>query len=62
MSRVPYVVAHRGVSAFYPENTSVAFRAAIDLKVDWIELDVVTTSDGIVIVSHDTTADRCTNG
>ena len=62
MSRVPYVVAHRGVSAFYPENTPIAFQAAIDLNVDWIELDVVTTSDGIVVVSHDTTADRCTNG
>ncbi len=62
MSRVPFVVAHRGVSAFYPENTRASFQAAIDLKVDWIELDVVTTADNIIIVSHDTTADRCTNG
>lgn len=62
MSKVPYVVAHRGVSAFYPENTLVAFQAAVELGVDWIELDVVTTSDNIVIVSHDTTADRCTDG
>ncbi len=62
MNQVPYVVAHRGVSALYPENTRAAFQAAVDLNVDWIELDVVTTSDGAVIVSHDTKADRCTNG
>lgn len=62
MPRVPYVVAHRGFSAAYPENTLSAFRAAVELEVDWIELDVLTTADGVVIVSHDRTADRCTNG
>ena len=62
MSTLPYVVAHRGASALYPENTLAAFQAAVDLDVDWIELDVVATADGIVIVSHDTTADRCTDG
>jgi glycerophosphoryl diester phosphodiesterase len=62
MTRVPYVVAHRGVSAVYPENTLSAFQAAVALEVDWIELDVVTTSDGGIIVSHDRTADRCTDG
>ncbi len=61
MSTLPYVVAHRGVSAFCPENTLAAFRAAVALEVDWIELDVVTTADGVVIISHDTAADRCTN-
>ncbi len=62
MSIRPYIVAHRGASAFYPENTLAAFQAAVELGVDWIELDVVTTADGVVIVSHDTTADRCTDG
>lgn len=62
MGRHPYVIAHRGASASYPENTLIAFQAAVDLKVDWIELDVVTTADGFVIVSHDTAADRCTDG
>jgi glycerophosphoryl diester phosphodiesterase len=62
MSKPIQVIAHRGVSALYPENTMSAFGAAVDLGVDWIELDVVTTVDGTLIVSHDTTADRCTNG
>jgi glycerophosphoryl diester phosphodiesterase len=62
VSKIPYVVAHRGLSAAYPENTLSAFQAAVDLGVDWIELDVVMTADAVVIVSHDTTADRCTNG
>jgi glycerophosphoryl diester phosphodiesterase len=62
VSNLPYVVAHRGASAPYPENTLTAFQAAVDLGVDWIELDVVTTADGVVIVSHNTSADRCTNG
>lgn len=62
MSKTPYIIAHRGLSASYPENTLISFQKAIDLGVDWLELDVVTTADGEVIISHDTTADRCTNG
>lgn len=62
MSRRPYVVSHRGVSTTYPENTLAALQAAVDLSVDWIEIDVVTTADNVVILSHDSTADRCTNG
>lgn len=58
----PYVIAHRGASGNYPENTLLAFQQAIEMGVDWIELDVMTTSDGVVIVSHDTRADRCTDG
>jgi len=58
----PYVIAHRGISGRYPENTLVAYQHAIDAKADWIELDVYTTADGVVIVSHDSTADRCTDG
>lgn len=62
MTGRPYVVAHRGVSSSFPENTLVAIQAAIDLGVDWIEIDVVTTADGVVILSHDSAADRCTSG
>lgn len=61
-SRPPYVIAHRGISGRYPENTLLAFQHAIDVGSDWIELDVMSTADGVVIVSHDGTADRCTDG
>ena len=62
MSVRPYVIAHRGISGRYPENTLLAFQKAIDVGSDWIELDVQTTADGMVFVSHDGTADRCTDG
>ena len=55
-------VAHRGASAQYPENTMLAFRQAIQQGVDMIELDVHLTSDDELIVMHDTTLDRTTNG
>lgn len=58
----PYIIAHQGASALRPPNTISAFRHAIELGADWIELDVVTTSDAVVVVSHDTSVDRCTNG
>ena len=60
--RRPYVIAHRGISGRYPENTLLSFQKAIEAKTDWIELDVHMTADGNVIVSHDWTADRCTDG
>src|SRR5688500_9665726 len=55
-------VAHRGASAQYPENTMLAFRQAIQQGVDMLELDVHLTSDNELIVMHDTTLDRTTNG
>jgi glycerophosphoryl diester phosphodiesterase len=58
----PLVIAHRGISGRYPENTLIAFQRAVEAGSDWIELDVQTTVDGVVIVSHDGTADRCTDG
>ena len=57
-----YVAAHRGDSAYYPENTMAAFRAAIEEGVDQIELDVRVTRDGELVVIHDATVDRTTNG
>jgi glycerophosphoryl diester phosphodiesterase len=58
----PFVIAHRGTSGRYPENTLPAFRHALSLGVDFVELDVVSTADGAVVVSHDTSVDRTTNG
>lgn len=55
------VIAHRGDSRHAPENTIPAFRLAIDLKVDLIELDYFESVDGIPIVIHDKTLDRTTN-
>ena len=57
-----YVAAHRGDSAYYPENTMVAFRAAIEEKVDQIELDVRVTLDDELVIIHDALVDRTTNG
>ena len=57
-----YVAAHRGWSTVYPENTMEAFRAAIDLGVDQIETDVRVTRDGELVLIHDATVDRTTNG
>jgi glycerophosphoryl diester phosphodiesterase len=55
-------VAHRGGSHLAPENTLAAFRNALTLMVDAIELDVQMTRDGKAIVFHDNTVERLTNG
>lgn len=55
-------IGHRGAKGHEPENTLIAFEKAIDLKVDGIELDVHLSSDGEIIVIHDETIDRTTNG
>jgi glycerophosphoryl diester phosphodiesterase len=47
------VTAHRGNSGEYPENTLAAFESAILLGADWIELDVLRTKDGYVVINHD---------
>lgn len=56
------VIAHRGASAYYPENTLVSFQAAIQMAADLIELDVRMTADGEVVVFHDEKLSRLTNG
>src|SRR5512135_2857797 len=58
----PLVIAHRGSSAYAPENTLAAFRLAAEQEADAIELDVDLTRDGHVIVMHDATVDRTTDG
>ena len=49
----PEVIAHRGFALRHPENTVDAFRAAVDLGVAGIELDVHATADGVLVVHHD---------
>lgn len=57
----PIVIAHRGDSATYPENTLPAFRSAIKAKADMIELDYYHSSDGVPFTFHDSTLNRTTN-
>jgi glycerophosphoryl diester phosphodiesterase len=56
------VISHRGEHLVHPENTLPAFQAAIDAHADFFELDVRTTSDGQLVLMHDGTVDRTTNG
>lgn len=56
------VIAHRGYSGAAPENTLAAVRAAINVGSDMAEIDVTLTSDGQVVVIHDATLQRTTNG
>jgi len=58
----PLSVAHRGHSIFYPENTLEAYRKAIELGIEMIECDVNITRDGQLVMIHDSTLDRTTNG
>jgi glycerophosphoryl diester phosphodiesterase len=58
----PLVIAHRGASGTCPENTLAAFRHAQALGADMIELDVQLARDGNVVVIHDWTLDRTTDG
>jgi glycerophosphoryl diester phosphodiesterase len=60
--RRPLSVAHRGHSIAYPENTLQAYRKAIELGVEMIECDVNITSDGKLVMMHDSTLDRTTTG
>ena len=55
-------IGHRGASRAFPENTLAAFRAACDAGADMCELDVQLSRDGAVVVIHDDTVDRTTNG
>ncbi|MBZ4044701.1 glycerophosphodiester phosphodiesterase [Flavobacterium hibisci] len=55
-------IAHRGAKAYEPENTLQAFQKALDLNSDGIELDVHLSADGHIIVMHDETIDKMTNG
>src|SRR5580700_11688902 len=55
-------IAHRGEHLERPENTMPAFEEAIRVGADFIEVDVRTTADGKLVLSHDSSVNRCTNG
>lgn len=57
-----YISAHRGNADSFPENTLAAFRNALLLEVHYIEVDVRTTEDQVLMIMHDGNLDRTTNG
>lgn len=59
---LPIIFAHRGASTYAPENTLSAFNLAAEQGADAIELDAKLTTDGEVVVIHDQTLERTTNG
>ena len=56
------IIAHRGFSKLFPENTMLAFKEAAKFDITGIELDVQLTSDEQVVICHDETIDRTSNG
>lgn len=56
------IYAHRGASAYAPENTKVAFEKAIELNANGIELDLQKTKDGKIVIFHDDYIDKKSNG
>ena len=62
LQAAPLVIAHRGGAGLWPENTLHAFKQAQLLGVDVIEMDVRSTSDGVLVVLHDATVERTTDG
>lgn len=56
------VIAHRGGSFLAPENTAAAWQKAVALKADYFELDIQLSSDDSLMIMHDDTVDRTTNG
>lgn len=62
MSEFPRIIAHRGASSLAPENTMAAFVKAMEVGARWFEFDVDIMGDGTLLVIHDDTLDRTTNG
>ena len=58
----PLVIAHRGGAGLWPENTLYAFERAAAMGVDVLETDMHSTGDGALVLIHDPTVDRTTNG
>ncbi len=56
------LVGHRGAAGSRPENTEVSILRAIELGVQWVEVDIQPTKDGVLVVCHDHTVDRCSDG
>ena len=58
----PLVMAHQGGNGLWPDNTFYAFERAVALGVDVLEMDVHSTADGVLVVIHDSTVERTTDG
>lgn len=58
----PLVIAHQGGDGLWPGNTMFAFQKAADLGADVLEMDLHVTSDGVLVLMHDETVDRTTDG
>ena len=56
------ILGHRGMRSIYPENTIISFKSAIDARVDLIGMDLHMNKDGVLVVCHDETVDRTTDG
>jgi glycerophosphoryl diester phosphodiesterase len=55
-------VAHRGATGYAPENTIAAFDKGVEMKADYIEIDIQRSKDGELVIIHDNTVDRTTDG
>lgn len=62
LNPVPRVIAHRGDSRHFPENTLPAFKSAVEMDIDVIETDIHITKDGQLVIWHDPTLERNTDG
>ncbi len=56
------LIGHRGASGYAPENTLLSFQIALDMQIDMIEFDVFTLPTGEIVLMHDDTVDRTTDG
>lgn len=61
-AKKPLVIGHRGAAGEAPENTLASFRLALEQGADAVELDVHMSADGEIIVCHDATVNRTTDG
>src|SRR5690242_21184552 len=60
-SAAPLVIAHRGASGYRPEHTLASYRLAIALGADYVEPDLVSTKDGVLVARHEAEISRTTN-
>lgn len=58
----PLIIGHRGASGYCPENTMASYYKAIEMGVDFLEVDIHLSKDGVLVVHHDPTLDRTTDG
>lgn len=58
----PKIIGHRGAAGYAPENTLEGIQTAADMGIAWVELDVKLTKDQVLILFHDETLERTTNG